>query len=155
MTFDHNERHCLRRRKTRVAAALAAAFLAAAVTFPGGSAQAADAAENIDQFTLTPQRVTGNTDAASGRTVCSSGRARTKGWIELHRPDGEVVHIKADQIVFVMSATGTGAAKQAHSKLQLLSGFSDVRESVEEVMQAIQNDVRWLGQNSSVCAENY
>jgi hypothetical protein len=66
-------------------------------------------------------------------------RAGMKDWIDLHRPDGEVVHIKADQIVFVMSATGTGADKRVHSKLQLVNGFSDVRESVEEVMQAIQN----------------
>jgi hypothetical protein len=69
-----------------------------------------------------------------------SGKAETKGWIDLHRPDGEVAYIKADQIVFVMSATSTGADKRAHSKVQLLNGFSDVRESVEEVMQAIQND---------------
>jgi hypothetical protein len=60
-------------------------------------------------------------------------------WIVLHRPDGEVVHINADQIVFVMSATNTGADKRVHSKVQLVNGFSDVRESVEEVMQAIQN----------------
>ena len=58
----------------------------------------------------------------------------------MHRPDGEVVHIKADQIVFVTSASGTGASMRANSKLQLLAGYSDVRESVEEVMQAIHND---------------
>jgi hypothetical protein len=69
-----------------------------------------------------------------------SGRAGLKGWIDLHRPDGEVVYIKADQIVFVMSATSTGADKRAHSKVQLLNGFFDARESVEEVMQAIQSD---------------
>jgi hypothetical protein len=55
-------------------------------------------------------------------------------------PDGEVIRIKADQIVFVMSATATGADKRAHSRVQLLNGFADVRESVEEVMQAIKND---------------
>src|SRR5215471_18007950 len=64
----------------------------------------------------------------------------TKGWIALHRPDGEVVYIKLDQIVFVMSAKDTGAAERAGSKIQLLNGHSDVRESVEEVMQTIEND---------------
>jgi hypothetical protein len=130
-------RHGVSRRKICVAAALAT-VLAAAVTFPGVSAQAADAPVNIDQFTFTPQRVTVKAGTTPGKTICSLGGARKKGWIELHRPDGEVVHIKADQIVFVTSATGTGAATRAHSKVQLLNGFSDVRESVEEVMQAIQ-----------------
>ncbi len=74
----------------------------------------------------------------SGDDICTLRRAGMKDWIDLHRPDGEVVHIKADQIVFVMSATGTGADKRAHSKIQLVNGFSDVLESVEEVMQAIQ-----------------
>jgi hypothetical protein len=34
----------------------------------------------------------------------------------LHRPDGEVVYIKVDQIVLVMSAKDTGAAERARSK---------------------------------------
>jgi hypothetical protein len=76
----------------------------------------------------------------SGDAICSVRRAGMTDWINLHRPDGEVVHIKADHIVFVMSATGTGADKRALSKVQLVNGFSDVRESVEEVMRAIQND---------------
>jgi hypothetical protein len=59
----------------------------------------------------------------------------------LHRPDGEVVYIKLDQIVFVMSAKDTGAAERARSMVQLLNGHSDVRESVEGVMQIIENDV--------------
>ena len=58
----------------------------------------------------------------------------------MHRPDGEIVYIRLDQIVFVMSAKDTGAAERARTKLQLLNGHSDVRESVEEVMQAIDND---------------
>ena len=58
----------------------------------------------------------------------------------MHRPDGEVVYIKVDQIVFVMSAKDTGAAERARAKLQLLNGHSDVRETVEEVMQAIESD---------------
>jgi hypothetical protein len=44
------------------------------------------------------------------------------------------------QIVFVMSAKDTGAAERARSKVQLLNGHSDVRESVKEVMQTIEND---------------
>ncbi len=40
-----------------------------------------------------------------------------------------------------MSAKDTGAADLANTKVQLLNGHSDVRESVEEVMQTIQNDV--------------
>jgi hypothetical protein len=58
----------------------------------------------------------------------------------LHRPDGELVYIKLDQIVFVMSAKDTGAAERACSMVQLLNGHSDVRESVEEVMHIIEND---------------
>jgi hypothetical protein len=74
------------------------------------------------------------------KAISSSSRAGLKGWIGLHRPDGEVIRIKADQIVFVMTATATGADKRAHSRVQLLNGFADVRESVEEVMQAINDD---------------
>jgi hypothetical protein len=147
MTCDHNERRGC--DKICVAAGLAAALGLAAVNFAG---HPAEAAAGIDQFTA--QRVTIDSDSTSGKIFCALGRTRAKGWIELHRPDGEVVHIKSDQIVFVTSAAGTGAAKQARSKLQLLSGFSDVRESIEEVMHAIQNDARGMGQNSSVCAEN-
>jgi hypothetical protein len=58
----------------------------------------------------------------------------------LHRPDGDVVYIKLDPIVFVMCAKNTGADQRAHSKVLLLNGHSDVRESVEEVMQIIEND---------------
>ena len=80
-------------------------------------------------------------DGVSGKTpIYSLSRIRTKGWIELHRPDGEVVHIKVDQIVFVMSATNTGANKRAQSKVQLVNGFTDVLESVDEVMQFIKED---------------
>jgi hypothetical protein len=75
----------------------------------------------------------------SGCAVCSPRRVEGSDWVVLHRPDGEIVHIRTDQIVFVTSAVA-GAAKRAHAKIQLLNGFSDVRESVEEVMQAIQTD---------------
>jgi hypothetical protein len=75
-----------------------------------------------------------------GKANCSLSRAEMKGRIDLHRPDGEIVYIKADQIVFVMSAASTGADKRAQSKIQLLNGSFDARESVEEVMQAIKNN---------------
>ena len=149
MTCDHNEQRGF--EKICVAAGLAAALGLAALNFAG---RPAEAAAGIDQFTFTAQHVNIDSDSTSGKIFCALGKTRAKGWIELHRPDGEVVHIKADQIVFVTSAAGTGAAKQARSKLQLLSGFSDVRESIEEVMHAIQNDARGMGQNSSACAEN-
>jgi hypothetical protein len=61
-------------------------------------------------------------------------------WIELHRPDGEVVHIKIEHIVFVMSAVNSGADRRAQSKLQLVNGFCDVRENVTEVMRLIRGD---------------
>ncbi len=119
------------------AAVLAVAFTAA-IGIPAASAQTADAKAQIDSFAFAPQRLT--PDATSGKTLRSSARRGTKGWIALHRPDGEVVYIKVDQIVFVMSAKDTGAAERARSKVQLLNGHSDVRESVEEVMQTIEND---------------
>jgi hypothetical protein len=75
----------------------------------------------------------------SGSAACSPRRAEPSNWVVLHRPDGEIVYIWTDQIVFVTSAVA-GAAKRAHAKIQLLNGFADVRESVDEVMQAIQTD---------------
>ena len=45
-------------RKACVGAAVAAALLAAAATFPAVSARAADTNVTIDQFTFTPQRIT-------------------------------------------------------------------------------------------------
>jgi hypothetical protein len=69
-----------------------------------------------------------------------SSKSGMNGWIGLHRPDGEVVRIKTDQIVFVMSAANTGADKRALSRIQLLNGFADVRENVDEVMLAIKSD---------------
>jgi hypothetical protein len=74
----------------------------------------------------------------AGKALSSPRGAATMGWIDLHRPDGEIVRVKANQIVFVTSAAGTGAATCARSRLQLLNGFVDVRESVEEVMRFIQ-----------------
>jgi hypothetical protein len=63
-----------------------------------------------------------------------------KGWIDLHRPDGETVRIKASHIIFMMSTAGTGASERAKAKLQLMNGFIDVRESIDEVMRIIQSD---------------
>jgi len=71
---------------------------------------------------------------------CSSSRTGMKGWIELHRPDGEIVRINTAQIVFVMSATNTGADKRARSKIQLLNGSIDVLESIDEVSQALKTN---------------
>ena len=116
----------------RAAASVAVAFTVA-IAIPPASAQAANV-----QAGVAPQRLT--PDATSGKTLRSSARRGTKGWIALHRPDGEIVYIKLDQIVFVMSAKNTGADERVHSKVQLLNGHCDVRESVEEVMQIIEND---------------
>jgi hypothetical protein len=117
---------------------LKAVFVTAGIAIPPASAQAADAQAQTDGFVYAPQQPT--PDATSGNTFRSTAPRGTKGWIALHRPDGEVVYIKLDQIVFVMSAKNTGADQRVHSKLQLLNGHSDVRESVEEVMQIIEND---------------
>jgi hypothetical protein len=70
----------------------------------------------------------------------SLSRNRPTGWIRLHRPDGEVVHVNADQIVFVSNSKNTGGNARARSRLQLVNGFSDVLETVDEVMQSIKND---------------
>ena len=120
------------------AAAFVAVALAAAITISPASAQAADVQAQIDSLGVAPQRLT--PDATSGRTLRLYARRGAKGWIALHRPDGELVYIKLDQIVFVMSAKDTGAAERARSMVQLLNGHSDVRESVEEVMQIVEND---------------
>jgi hypothetical protein len=76
----------------------------------------------------------------SGELDHLSSRSTTRGWIGLHRPDGEVIHIRTDQIVFVTSAANYGADKRALSRIQLLNGFSDVRENVEDVILAIKID---------------
>ena len=120
------------------AAAFVAVAFTAAIAIPPTSAQATDPQARIDSFAFAPQRLP--PDASPGKTLRLSTRHGTKGWIELDRPDGEVVYIKLDQIVFVMSAKGTGADERAQSKVQLLNGHSDVRESVEEVMQIIESD---------------
>ena len=55
-------------------------------------------------------------------------------------PDGEIVRINTAQIVFVMSATNTGADKRARSKIQVLNGSIDVLESIDEVSQALKTN---------------
>jgi hypothetical protein len=119
-----------------IAAGFVAIFFAAAPV--PGAAQATDSAMPVGTFTFAPQSLI--PDTTFGKTLRSSARRGTKGWIALHRPDGEPVYIKVDQIVFVLSAKDTGAAERARAKVQLLNGHSDVRESVEEVMQAIESD---------------
>jgi len=42
--------------------------------------------------------------------------------------------------VFVMNVTNVSANKRAQSRVQLANGFADVLESVDEVMQAINED---------------
>jgi hypothetical protein len=116
---------------------LEAVFVTVGIAIPPASAQAAYAQAQIDSFVFAPKRLTPD---ASGKTFRSAAQRGPKGWIALHRPDGDVVYIKLDQIVFVMCAKNTGADQRAHSKILLLNGHSDVRESVEEVMQAIEND---------------
>jgi len=86
------------------------------------------------------EALAGNCCDGIGNTAIYSSRIRIKGWIELHRPDGEVVHIQVDQIVLVMSAANASANKRAQSRVQLANGFADVLESVDEVMKAIRND---------------
>jgi len=114
----------------RIAAAFVSVGFAAAAALPLASLVAADVQVKTEAFSFASPRM--NSDAASNVTVRASTRRGTKGWI--------VLHIRLDQIVFVMSAKDTGAAERARTKLQLLNGHSDVRESVEEVMQAIDND---------------
>ena len=75
-----------------------------------------------------------------GKAVSSTSGAVTTGWLDLHQPDGEIVRVKANQIVFVTAAVGTGAVTCARSRLQLQNGFVEVHESVEEVMRYIQMD---------------
>jgi hypothetical protein len=70
----------------------------------------------------------------------SSSRLRTKGWIELHRPDGQLVHIQVVQILYVTSAKNAGANERAQARVQLTNGFADVLESVDEVMRSIAAD---------------
>jgi hypothetical protein len=80
----------------------------------------------------------------------SLSRIRTRGWVQLHRVDGEVVHINVDQIVFVTNARNTGGNERAKSRIQLLNGFSDVLETVEEVMQSIKDDEALGAQTGAV-----
>ena len=70
----------------------------------------------------------------------SLSRIRTRGWIQLHRVDGEITHINVDQILYVTNAKNTGGNERAKSRVQLVNGFSDVLETVDEVMQSIKNN---------------
>ena len=77
-------------------------------------------------------------------TTCSSRRVGAKEWICFHRPDGEAIYIRVDQIVFVTGAAA-GAAMRARSKIQLLNGYCDVRESVDEVMRLLGSGTMFAG----------
>jgi hypothetical protein len=122
-----------------IARTFAVVIVIVAASIRSASAQAADMQVRIDRLSFAPHRLTA--DGSSGKAPCSFARRGLKGWIALHRPDGEDIYIKIDQIVFVMSAKDTGADQRVRSKIQLLNGHSDVRESVEEVMRAIESDV--------------
>ena len=120
------------------AAFLVAFAFIAAVAHSSASAQPAEAQAQADSFALAPQHL--SADATSGRALRSPARRGMKGWIALHRPDGALVHIRVEQIVFV-SAAAPGASDRARSHIQLLNGYSSVRETVEEVMQALENEI--------------
>jgi hypothetical protein len=122
-----------------IAGHFAVVIVIAAAAVPSASAQAADVRVRNDSMRFAPHRLIA--DRTSVNALRSFARRGAKGWIVLHRADGEVVYIKIDQIVFVTSAKETGATERARSKIQLLNGYSDVRESVEEVMQALESDV--------------
>jgi hypothetical protein len=93
-------------------------------------------------LTLSDQKaLAGNCcDDGFENTAIYSLRFRMKGWIELHRPDAEIVHIQVDTIVLVMSANNASANNRAQSRVQLANGFAVVLESVDEVMKSIMND---------------
>jgi len=128
----------MRARRIGYSGAAFAAIVTAVTAVPAASAQFAGVQLQTDNFAFAPRR---SPPDPGSKMLLSSARRGTKGWIALHRPDGEVVYIKADQIVFVMTAKATGAAERARSKVQLLNGYTDVRESVEDVMQAIDDEV--------------
>jgi hypothetical protein len=119
-----------RARHWAAAQPLVAVAFTAAITISPASAQAADVLAQIDSLGVALQRLT--PDATSGRTLRSQGGAERRDGSHCIA-HGEVVYIK-------LSAKDTGAAERARSMVQLLNGHSDVRESVEEVMQIIEND---------------
>jgi hypothetical protein len=82
--------------------------------------------------------------SGSEGTTCSPRRVATKEWVCLHRPDGEEIYIRVDHIVFV-SIAAPGAAIRARSRVQLLNGYCDVRESVDEVMQLVTSGTVFAG----------
>ena len=129
-------------RATRIggiAVGVGTILFAAIAAVPIASSRAAEMEVQIEPCSFAPPRPI--PDTKSGGATRSWARLVTKGWIALHRPDGEIVYIRIDQIVLVTSAKDTGAAERARSKIQLLNGHSDVRESVEEVVQSIDNDI--------------
>jgi hypothetical protein len=51
----------------------------------------------------------------TGKAVSLPSGAATAGWLDLHRPDGEIVRVKANQIVFVTTAAVWGRPR-AHGQ---------------------------------------
>jgi hypothetical protein len=123
------------RKKTATATV---ALLAAALMLSDYSALARDG--GIAKVSAESGRQT----SGSEDTTCSSRRVGAKEWVCFHRPDGEAVYIRVDQIVFVTGAAA-GAAMRARSKIQLLNGYYDVRESVDEVMQLLVSGTVFAG----------
>jgi hypothetical protein len=115
------------RKKTAITTAV---LLAGAIMLPDHAALAGDG--GVAKVSAESGLQTND----SKDTACSSRRAGTKEWVCFHRPDGEAIFVRADQIVFVTGAAA-GAAMRARSKIQLLNGYCDVRESVDEVMQLL------------------
>lgn len=134
-----------------IAGRCAVVIVIAAASVPSASAQAADVCVRNDSMHFALLRPIA--DGTSVNALRSYARRGAKGWIILHRADGEVVYIKIDQIVFVTSTKNTGASEGARSKIQLLTGYADVRESVEEVMQAIESEVS-VGERRSAARDS-
>src|ERR1700753_2334687 len=103
-----------------IAGRCAVVIVIAAAAVPSASAQAADVRVRNDRMHFALRRLIA--DGTSVNALRSYARRGAKGWILLHRADGELVYIKIDQIVFVTSAKGTGATERAHSKIQTLTG---------------------------------
>ena len=120
------------------AAIATVALLAGALMLPDYSALARDG--GIPKVSAESDLQT----SGSEKMTCSSRRAGAKEWVCFHRPDGEAIYVRVDQIVFVTGAAA-GAAMRARSKIQLLNGYCDVRETVDEVMQLLGSGTMFAG----------
>src|SRR5262245_11068114 len=66
---------------------LEAVLVTAWIAIPPASVQVADAQAQIDSLVFAPQRLAPD---ASAKTFRSAAQRALKGWIALHRPDGDV-----------------------------------------------------------------